>query len=297
MRLTAALVLLFCALLAVLVWWSGAHQTFFWWLAQKQHALQTLLAAHIQALQGGEPRAFWSLIWLCAAYGFLHAAGPGHGKALVAGGAFATTATARRMVLIATAGSFAQAIVAILIVYGSLTLLAGSARGTVEAGEGWMTSLGNGVIALIGGWILARGLIGLRASHRSHGSAHACGCGHSHHPDPDAAANATSLRAGALLVLGMAARPCTGALVILIVAWKLGLMAAGAAGVLAMGCGTAAFTGLVGLLAVKGRETALVAAGDSHAARFALPLFQVLAGSAILLASGALLLASPAFSS
>lgn len=99
----------------------------------------------------------------------------------------------------------------------------------------------------------------------------------------------------ALLVAGMAARPCTGALVVLILAWKLQVASAGAAGVLAMGLGTAAFTALVAFLAVRGRDTALIAVGDSAAARFALPLIQILAGGAILLASLALMTTSPVF--
>jgi nickel/cobalt transporter (NicO) family protein len=67
-----------------------------WWLAQTQQALQAALAGHFQALRGGDPAAFRSLLGLCAASGFLHAPGPGHGKALVAGGTPGTRATALR---------------------------------------------------------------------------------------------------------------------------------------------------------------------------------------------------------
>jgi nickel/cobalt transporter (NicO) family protein len=199
------------------------------------------------------------------------------------------------MTPIAAAGSLAQAGGAILVVYGSLSLLQGTARGTIDAGEGWMTQVDHAAVALIGGWILVCGIQGLRRSAgpqqaASHGHDAGCGCGHAHHPDPDAVARASSARETIVLALGMAARPCTGALVILVIAWKMNLAAAGAAGVFGMGLGTAVFTALVAVLVVRGRDTALLAAGNGPAARFALPALRILAGGVILMGSAVLVL-------
>ena len=81
-----------------------------------QQALQAALAGRLQDLRAGEGTAFWSLLALCAGYGFLHALGPGHGKVLISGAAVGTRATALRMGMIALAGSLAQAAAAIAFV-------------------------------------------------------------------------------------------------------------------------------------------------------------------------------------
>ncbi|MCB1351186.1 MAG: hypothetical protein KDK03_00465 [Rhodobacteraceae bacterium] len=294
MRLTAILALLVLAALIAFVWWSGAYQTLLWWAARQQHVVQTALASRIQALRSGDGAAFWSLVGLCAGYGFLHALGPGHGKLLVTGGSLATQVSARRMALIALAGSLAQAGAAILIVYGSLALLSGTVKGTMAASEGWITAFGNAAIALIGGWLLLRGARGmraaLRAGHHAHDPGHGpgCGCGHAHAPDPEAVARAAGPMDTALLIFGMAARPCTGALMILVIAWRMDLRLAGVASVLAMGLGTAAFTALVAVLAVTSRDTALFATGGGQAGRIAAPALQIGAGLAILVIGASL---------
>jgi ABC-type nickel/cobalt efflux system permease component RcnA len=93
------------------------------------------------------------------------------------------------------------------------------------------------------------------------------------------------------LIGGMAARPCTGALFVLVIAWRMDLASAGAAAVLAMGLGTATVTLGVAVLAVTGREAALISAGDGRAARILMPALQI-AGGGLILAVSALLLVS-----
>jgi nickel/cobalt exporter len=287
MRLTAALLVAAAALGALLVWQSGAHHALFWWAAQAQHRVQDTLAAQVQALRAGEAGALVTLLGLCAAYGFLHALGPGHGKLVVSGAAVGSRATARRMGAVAVAGSLAQAGVAIVLAYGGLALFEATARGTVEAAERWIVPAGNLAVAGIGGWLVWRGLRALAAARRpAHGHDH--GCGHRHGPTATEVERASGTGATLALVGAMAARPCTGALFLLVIAWRFDLAAAGAAGVVAMGLGTAAFTLLVAVLAVAGRDTALFAAGGGRAGRLLAPGLQVAAGGVILGAAGAL---------
>jgi ABC-type nickel/cobalt efflux system permease component RcnA len=286
MRVIAAALLAGLALAALALWSSGVFQALGFWLADQQHALQSTLAAHIRALRAGEPAAFWSLVALCGGYGFLHALGPGHGKALIAGAAVGTRATALRMAAIAVIGSLAQAAVAILAVYGGFAAFEATARGTVAAADHWVAPVGNLAVAAIGGWILWRGIGALPA--RAGDPGHE-GCGHAHGPGAEEAAGATGIGATLALVGAMAARPCTGAIVVLVIAWRMGLAAQGAAGVVAMGLGTAAFTVLVALLAVTSRDAAFLTAGDGRAARLLAPGLQILAGGLILGISGTLL--------
>ncbi len=291
----AGLLLAAAGLAAFALWAAGGFDVVAWWLLQQQREMQATLAAQIQALRAGEPAALWSLIAVCAGYGFLHALGPGHGKALVAGVAVGTRATARRMALIAVAGSLGQAAVAIAIVYGALALFTVTARETVQGVDRWAAPAGNAAIALVGIWILWRGLRALPAARQSAEageSHHDHCCGHAHGPTEREAAEATSLRATLGLIAAMAARPCTGALVVLVLAWGFGLPGAGIAAVIAMGLGTAAFTVLVALAAVSGRDAAFLAAGDGRRARLLVPGLQIAAGGLIFAIGGMLALST-----
>ena len=69
------------------------------WLLTQQAAFQSGMAQSLRGVHGGEGAAFWGLMGLCLAYGFVHAAGPGHGKALLA-----AYGTARRVPLLKLAG-------------------------------------------------------------------------------------------------------------------------------------------------------------------------------------------------
>jgi ABC-type nickel/cobalt efflux system permease component RcnA len=101
-------------------------------------------------------------------------------------------------------------------------------------------------------------------------------------------ARVTGWRDAALLVGGIAMRPCSGALFVLVVTWQLGIALAGIAGALAIGLGTALVTVGVALLAVWAREGALAGLGGGRVAR-AMPVLELAAGAALALAALGLL--------
>ena len=106
-------------------------------------------------------------------------------------------------------------------------------------------------------------------------------------------------RDAALLVGGIALRPCSGALFVLVLTWQLGIAAAGVIGAFVMGAGTAAVTVAVAALAVWAREGVLeglhrrllprTAPGGGRWAR-TVPVLELAVGGTIALAALGLLL-------
>jgi ABC-type nickel/cobalt efflux system permease component RcnA len=278
------------------LWLTGALDGLARALAQTQRVAQDQLAGAIRALRGGEPGAlavFWAI---CFGYGVLHAAGPGHGKLVIGGYGMARQVPVGRLAGLALASSLAQAAVAVALVY-ALVAVFGLARGAVEgAADQWLAPSGHAMIAGLGLWLVWRGVAGLRrtgaapvhAGGHGHDHDHGPGCGHAHGPTLDQAASVRGFRDGALLVAGIAMRPCSGALLVLVLTWQLGLALAGIAGAFAMGLGTAGVTVAVALMAVWAREGVFAALPRGRIAR-AVPVLELTLGALITAAALGLL--------
>lgn len=316
MRRAVTLAGLGVAVLLALVWLAGGFAPVLGALAEAQRATQDRLAGAVRALRAHQPGAVAGLMALCFAYGVLHAAGPGHGKALIGGYGLARRVAFARLAALALAASLGQAAVAVGLVYAAVAVLGLRRDAVTAAGTGWVTALGNAMVAALGLWLVLRGLRGLRrqaraagvgaqlhhrhhpvqdhahADHHDHAHGPDCGCGHAHGPSLDQAAAVASFRDAALLVAGIALRPCTGALFLLVLTWQLGIGGAGVAGAFAMGFGTALVTVAVAALSVWSREGALAALPGAGLARL-LPAIELAAGAII--ATAALVLLARAF--
>ncbi len=274
-------------LVLVLLWLGGALDAPALWLEAAQRATQERLAGAIRALRGGEPGALAAFWGACLAYGVLHAAGPGHGKLVIGGYGVARRVPVGRLAGLALISSLAQAAVAVALVYALVAAL-GLARGAVEGtAEDWLTPMGHAMIAGLGLWLVLRGVRGLGHDHgHDHGHAHdhrhGPGCGHAHGPSVAEAERVAGWRDAALLVAGIAVRPCSGALFVLVLTWQLGIALAGVVGAFVMGLGTALVTVAVALMAVWAREGALAGLGGGRLARV-LPLLELTLGTAIAL--------------
>lgn len=257
-----------------------------------QRAFRDDLAGALRALRGGQAGALWGLVALSFGYGVLHAAGPGHGKLLIGGYGAGRRVALVRLVVIAVISSLAQATVAIVLVYGGLGLFGLTRDAIGAAGDGAMMVAGHLMVAAIGLWLVWRSLRALPRTDAHHHHPHdgpCTTCGHSHGPTLDEVQAASSWREGAALVAGIAIRPCTGALMLLVLCWQLGLVWAGIAGAYAMGLGTALITAGVAILSVTAREGAFAGLPGLTRARAALPVLGILAGVLITAAALAML--------
>jgi len=270
------------------------------WVRSLQADYQGALKDAVLALREDHPgKAAVTLAGLSFLYGVLHAVGPGHGKAVIATYAAANLRQVRRAVGLSFGAGIVQALSAITLVSAAFLLIGGGARWITRAGDRVLEPASYAVIALLGAWVAARsgwplvrrlapslakpradGPPGHDQTHdlgdhhghhherdhdhdHDHGETCGCGCGHVHMPTPRQAETATSWRQIAGLSLAVGLRPCTGALLVLILCFSLGLWAAGIASALCMGLGTALTVSALAVLASTMGRVALPVAETS----------------------------------
>ncbi|MFK7942684.1 MAG: nickel/cobalt transporter [Paracoccaceae bacterium] len=296
MRLVLGLGLAVFAALAIWFWWSGTSAEVSQWAVAQQREFQNELARGVMAARRGEPGIVWTVILASGLYGFVHALGPGHGKFLIGSAGLASRAQARTMAGLAIGSALAQGLTAVALVYGGLGLLSFGARQAEAITNDILIPASYAMIVAIGAVLVWRGVRGAMrarrksvatAGHRDHHHHHHhehdddCGCGHRHGPTVDEVAGLKGWRDAFALIAAIAVRPCTGAVIVLVIAWQTALYGLGLAAVFAMALGTGAFTALVALASVYTREASFTAGGDTRLSMVA-PALQMIAGAVVL---------------
>jgi len=252
-----------------------------------------------------------TLIGLSFAYGIFHAAGPGHGKAVITSYMVSNEVALRRGLVIALLAAILQGLVATAIVGVAAFVFNATAQTMTAASQAIELTGYVGIVALglLLVWRKARVFVGVLRQERSsrRGVAAApepsfatfafapagpamriatfepgfaaprrgrfvaddgasrvhgvdCDCGHM----PDAAVLADARfdwRAAGLAVLTAGARPCSGAILVLVFALAQGIFAAGIAATFAMSLGTALTTGALATFAVFAKDLAVRVSG------------------------------------
>lgn len=223
--------------------------------------------ALIQAVRAAKAdgHAIGMLAGLSFLYGMFHAAGPGHGKAVISSYLLADGGTLRRGIALSFASAFVQASAAVLFV-GVLALVLGATAVAMAQAMNLLEIAAYGGIALFGAYLAvtkAWALIALmRGSAPSHAHDADCGCTQSHVPDPVLLQGpGGGWRRAMIAVVSAGARPCSGAILVLTFALSQGVPASGVAAVFAMGIGTALTVSAIAILAVYGKRVAVKVAG------------------------------------
>src|SRR6476620_8982636 len=146
------------------------------WILQKQAEFYRMLSGLIRAAKA-DGSAAYTLLGISFLYGIFHAAGPGHGKAVISSYLVANDETWRRGVFLSFASAIFQALTAIAIVGIAAVLLNATAKtmgNTVRVVE----IAGYAMIVLIGLrllWVKGRALLALLRpkAHEHHQHAHA----------------------------------------------------------------------------------------------------------------------------
>ncbi len=296
MRRVITLALIVACTVLGWLWLSGSFVQIAAWAAEEQRSFQNGIARTLRALRGGDAGAYALLLGSCFAYGFFHAIGPGHGKLLVGGYGVARAVPVMRLSLIALLSSLGQAVTAIVLAYGGLWLLDLTRERMVGAAEDWLAPMSYAMIVAIGLWLVWRGVARLRQSRVAHYHAHeghgdtCSSCGHRHGPSIEEAQQAGGLRDALMLIGGIAIRPCTGALFVLIITWQMGIPIAGISGAFAMALGTASVTVAVGIAAAGFRGGILRSMASVSSLVWLMPMLEVAVGLIVVVLSMGLLL-------
>ena len=217
----------------------------------------------------------FALIGLGFAYGVFHAIGPGHGKAIISAYAVTHETHLRRTAAIAFASALVQGVTAIVAVVGIALLVEGSMRRAALSADDFLEPVSYAAVLLVGMYLFVRGArqffklfrrpAGGTPGHghdhddhhhdhrhdhghdhsHSHGHGHdhshdhgdEC-CGHSHGPSVEQVAKADSFLRAAMVALSVGIRPCSGAILVLVLTYSTGMLLSGVAAVLAMSVGT-----------------------------------------------------------
>ena len=172
------------------------------WLLAKQSEFYRQMSATIRAAKT-DGSAVWALLGISFAYGVFHAAGPGHGKAVISSYLVANEETAKRGIVLSFASALMQALVAIAIVgigAAVLNVTAGqmcSAERVIEiASYGLIAAFGARLVWTKGGGFVRalRSLRGAPAPQLVPALAHAHGHDHAHDHDHEPSHDAAHAR-------------------------------------------------------------------------------------------------------
>ena len=291
---------------------GGAEGGVTGFLLGEQSRLTHLMAERVHALHG-DPSALWGLVALGLGYGVFHAAGPGHGKALIASYMVANERSLRRGAVMALLAALLQATVAVALV-GAAALILNATASQMNAAADWLAIVSSAGVAAIGLWLswrkggaliaalqqrfarraaldAAPGFAGIAWSPRPRtlsaaayravepGAAAGLCCA----PDAAAISGALSWRDAAGTVIAAGARPCSGAILVLVFARAQGVFPAGVAATYAMALGVAVTTGALAFLAVFAKAVAVrFASGEDSRAALVARAFEFAASLAVL---------------
>ncbi|TGV07751.1 nickel/cobalt transporter [Alcaligenaceae bacterium 429] len=261
----AALILVVIGLLYRYVPWNH----FLVWVLKTQAQLHRQLATTLRVVSQGGWSAAWPLIGISLLYGVFHAAGPGHGKAVITTYLGTSRTLLRRGIMLSIASSLMQGAVAILLVELLAKLLGYSLRHTQQAA----TQLENISFALV---IALGAILALRSARKlyqhwkrpkpvSQGlfttgrkmQPYCAECGGAHQLNQAHLSQPLTWRTAIPIIMAIGLRPCTGAILVLLGAYSLDLRWVGIAAVVAMSIGTALTVSTLAIITVSFKQLAL----------------------------------------
>jgi nickel/cobalt exporter len=206
-----------------------------WWgivleIQSAQRALHRELAIMLQNVKDNGAAATWWLVTLSFLYGVLHAAGPGHGKIIITTYLLTQPSRLARGIWLSLLTSLFQGITAVVsvgIVVALLDLSLRQAHSTADDLELLsyiLVALAGLALTFINVRRIAKRALNSRSRETKSDDKHpalsdAC-CDHSHGPTPNDLDAPMSWRSMVAMTVAIGVRPCSGAILVLLVAWS-----------------------------------------------------------------------------
>ena len=236
-------------------------------LAHQQMLLNERISHQFKAVRDtGSSTAFFTILALAFFYGVLHAAGPGHGKSIVAAYFVANEARWTSGVVMGGIISLLQGLTAIVVVF-LLSLVLKTSQMAIENNGAMVEFISYGLVVLIGLVLFYRAVTGKGHNHH-HGPVsfghdhhdhdhHACGHDHGHHDHDHAHDHHHQAPAGGsfrrILTLAAGVAPCASAIIIMLFALANGAMLVGTIAVLSLSLGMGLTVSAIGVLSILAR--------------------------------------------
>ncbi|TIS57226.1 MAG: nickel/cobalt transporter [Mesorhizobium sp.] len=133
---------------------NGPFAHILMWINLRQQEFYHALAGAMKAMRQDGSK-LWLLIGLSFAYGIFHAAGPGHGKAVISSYMVANEVALRRGIMLSFVSALLQALTAIVVMVFAYFVLRGTAVSMTDAA--WFLEIMSYVfVTLFGAWLLWR---------------------------------------------------------------------------------------------------------------------------------------------
>jgi nickel/cobalt exporter len=283
-------------------------------LAHQQMLLNERISHQFKAVRNtGSGAAFFTILALAFLYGVLHAAGPGHGKSIVAAYFVANEARWTSGVVMGGVISLLQGLTAVVVVF-LLSLVLKTSQMAVENNGAMVEFISYSLVVLIGLVLFYRAVTGKGHSHqhgplpfghdhghhghRHHGHGHdrrACGHDHGHRDHGHDGHHAAPARTGTsfrrILTLATGVAPCASAIIIMLFALANGALLVGTIAVLSLSLGMGLTVSAIGVLSILARGLMKRFAGGETAAGERLERALAIGGSVLVVAfAGALML-------
>ncbi len=131
---------------------TGLLGAFMGWVNIQQQGFYRSLTTALKAMRQ-DGSQLWILIGLSFAYGIFHAAGPGHGKAVISSYMLANEVALKRGIMLSFVSAFLQALTAIAVMTLVFLVLRGTAVSMTDAT--WFLEVASyALITLFGAWLL-----------------------------------------------------------------------------------------------------------------------------------------------
>lgn len=254
-------------------------------IVEWQRSFNQLISGYLNQIEQTPTQAGIGLVGISFLYGLFHAVGPGHGKFVIAGYLSTNPLHLKNSIRLTLLSSLMQGIIAVImtsIVIVVLTLSSAHFRLT----QLWMERASFLLIIMLGCyWIIkytqhlyrqyhqqksvittphfsikqatpikTSSVLITNNRHQHHDN---CGCGHQHILTADDVAQAQDWKSQLMIILSIGARPCSGAIFVLFLAYMIDLYWWGVLATMAMAVGTGFALSCFALLVLFTRERAV----------------------------------------